>query len=83
MIPMAIREKLEQPVTWTVFTWICGIILLLFGTVFSLINAANAKAEKALDNQQAILVQLSQIQTDLKNLDARLAEIRTDIKALH
>lgn len=77
-----LRQKLDQPVTWVTFTWVCGIIFVLFSTTFTLINRAEAKADRAMDGQQAILVQLSQIQTDLRNLDARLAEIRADIKQL-
>lgn len=71
------RTHLTDPVPWGVFYAVIGLIVTVFSLLFSSMNTKVAKAD---ESRETILVQLSSIQTDLKNLDARLLELKADIK---
>ena len=66
------RKRLTEPVPWIVFIWAVGIASALFLGSFTQSvkeSEARASADKIVsDKQTEILVQLSQIQTDLKYL---------------
>lgn len=68
-MPEEPRNRLTEPVPWSIFAWAVGICSVLFLAMFGLYSAVDAKVERAAGQQQEILVQLSQIQADLKNLE--------------
>lgn len=73
------RNRLMEPVPWGVFMAVVTLLVSVFGVGFGSLQARVLKGDA---DREAILVQLSQIQTDLRNLDARLVEVRQDIKAI-
>jgi hypothetical protein len=73
----------EPYVPWPVWIWSVSIITALVLSLFGLVRSVQGKVEDMQDSYVAITVQLSQIQADLKNIDARILEIRTDIRNSH
>lgn len=59
-------EDKKGKVSWKVFIWALGIILILFGMVFSQINSVTNTVQASNKDTTDIKVQLSQIQTDLQ-----------------
>lgn len=83
----------EQAVPWAIFIWVLGIFTLAVTTAFvqvgeirNLIGAetqARINADIKLDQNSAeIKTTLAGIQADLKNLEERIVELRTDIKLI-
>ena len=70
--------------TWKIFIWAMGIILILFGTVFTLINATNGRVDRQLENTAAMIDgQNMKIETygkDLSEVKGDVKQIRTDIE---
>lgn len=77
---MTIKQKFIEPVPWYVFIWAVGIASALFIGMFSDHASLRNQIQAMESRNDEIRVQLSQIQTDLKNLDARLIDIRNDLK---
>lgn len=68
-------KRLLDPVPWAVF-------LLVTTVVLGMLTSFDARIRRSDESKEQVLVELSQIQTDLKNLDLRLTEIRADVKAI-
>lgn len=88
---MNVRESLTQPVPWSIFIWAVGIVSVLLGALFVQHNiihealATEKEARIAGDAQQLQLsndlkAQYAEIQATLRSLDARLVELRQDIR---
>lgn len=63
------RNRLTEPVPWFIFAWAVVITTALFASLFGLFSSVSAKVEQNEAKEQEILVQLSAIQADLKNLE--------------
>lgn len=60
-------------VSFALFSWAMGVILIVLGWMFSQINSVNAAVAQTTNAQAQIQVQLSQIQTDLSWIKVKLA----------
>ena len=83
----------EQGVPWIVFIWVMGIVTIGFTTFIfqheqikeEIRAETSARITADITNNQTaneIKTALAGIQSDLKNLDLRLLELKADIKAL-
>lgn len=70
------NNKLEAKVSWRVFIWAIGIILLLFGFCFTQISFANNKADNLRDKLE---VQISEIQSQLTEISVDVKWIKKEI----
>jgi hypothetical protein len=87
------RRWHEQSVPWAIFIWVIGIFTLATTTMFVQHDQLKIQMQKEIDSRiqgdvsnnataAEIKTALAGIQSDLKNLDARLVELKADIKAL-
>ena len=83
----------REPVPWSIFIWVVGIVTIGFTTFIfqheqikeEIRAETSARITADITNNQVaneIKTALAGIQADLKNLDARILELRTDIKSL-
>lgn len=59
-------EEHKKTVSWTIFSWALGIILILFGIGFNMQVALSNKIDKYVNDNKTIESQLSRIQTDIE-----------------
>ncbi len=66
----------SKKVSFTVFTWVIGIIIIIVGWLFAYINGVSGRVDNFTNNFNTdivkIQVQLSQIQTDILWIKDRL-----------
>lgn len=62
----------KNAVSWKVFAWAMGVVLLLFGVVFTSMASINVKLDEHTKEYTKIQVQLSQIQTDISWVKSQL-----------
>lgn len=67
-------------VPWGVWVWSVSVVSICLMALFGFVRSVQGEVAKVKEQNQSISVQLSQIQADLKNIDARLVEIRQDFK---
>jgi len=83
----------QGAVSWVVYAWTVLIFTTIMGSLFyqhenireALAAEKEARIQADIANNQVaneIKTSLAGIQADLKNLDARLLEIKSDIKSL-
>ena len=58
-------EEYKRTVSWSVFSWALGIILILFGIGFNMQVALSNKVDEYMKDNRNVSAQLSQIQTDI------------------
>lgn len=66
----------DSPVSWTVFTWIIGIILMMFGWLINSNTQLDAKTASADSELSARINSQSSEYLDIK---AQLAQIQADL----
>ena len=82
----------NNKVSWRVFTWVIGVILLLFSIAFGIIGSSNSSINKNIDNNAAkinknsedivdIKVFMGKANTTFENIDKTLLEIKADLKS--
>ncbi|MBX4188109.1 MAG: hypothetical protein KW793_03165 [Candidatus Doudnabacteria bacterium] len=52
-------------VSFQIFAWAIGIVIVVVGWMFTKMNALESKVDVAINANNQVLVQLSQIQTDI------------------
>ena len=65
--------------TFKALCWSMGIVLLLFSTVFGLLNWTNARMDKG-DDDAAALIQGQDVKIETYSQD--LSEVKGDVKAI-
>jgi hypothetical protein len=63
---MSVEKELKTKVSWRVFAWAIGIILLLFGVQFNLIANANVEVHGTNKDIVDIKLGIQELQTDVK-----------------
>ena len=80
-----------KKVSWTIFVWVIGVVLLLFGVAFSIIGSNSAQMDKT---SASVVSQVDKNRTDigeikvfigatsesLKNINQTLLEIKQEMK---
>ena len=85
------NQNRNHKVSWRVFTWVMGVILLLFSIAFGIIGSSNSSINKNVDNNTAkinkngedivdIKVFMGATGETLKNIDKTLLEIKAELK---
>jgi ammonia channel protein AmtB len=59
------ENKEEKYVTLKIFTWVIGVIVVVFGWLFAINSALSSKVDSVTSDSVVIQTQLAQIQADL------------------
>jgi len=60
-----INNRLDGVVTYKVFFWAMGIVVVVFGWIITTNLSLNTQLQSSLTNQNQILVELAKIQNDV------------------
>ena len=63
-------------VSFQIFVWAIGLILLIFGVGFNTINAISNRAEKTTETIGAVKEDISSIRTDISWIRTSLIEMK-------
>lgn len=73
-------EKIDSKVSWQIFVWAMGIILIIVGIAINYALGANGKADNAIQQTQDIKGDIKSINTSLNFIQGTLSEIKQNIK---
>ena len=75
-----IHKKIETRVSWSIFIWAIGIVLIIVGVIVNYSIGASNKADNAIQKSQTIEGDIKSINTSMGFIIRSLDEIKLEIK---
>lgn len=73
-------KKIDNKVSWQIFIWAMGIIIVIVGIAINYSLGANAKADNAIQQIGDVKGDIKAINTSLNFIQGTLVEIKQEIK---
>lgn len=75
-----IHKKVDTRVSWQVFVWAIGILIVIIGIAINYSLSANTKSDETAKQTSEIKGDIKAINTSLNFIQNSLVEIKQDIK---
>ncbi|MCL5069669.1 MAG: hypothetical protein M1308_02035 [Actinobacteria bacterium] len=73
-------EKIDSKVSWQIFIWVIGILIIIIGIAINYSLGASEKADNAIQQVGDVKGDIKAINTSLNFIQGTLVEIKQEVK---